>query len=50
MDLAETPEGISIVEYNCWNASGLYKTNIAKIFDAVDKYKKKPKNTQKMKI
>lgn len=50
MDLAETPKDISIVEYNCWNASGLYKTNIAKIFDAVNEYKKKPKTTHKMKI
>lgn len=50
MDLAETPAGIYIVEYNCWNASGLYKTDIAKIFDAVNEYKRKPKNTQKMKI
>jgi ATP-grasp domain, R2K clade family 3 len=50
MDLAETPTGISIVEYNCWNASGLYKTNIAKIFDAVDEYKKKPKSVPKIKM
>lgn len=50
MDLAETPTGISIVEYNCWNASGLYKTNIAKIFDAVDEYKKKPKPVLKIKM
>lgn len=50
MDLAETQAGIYIVEYNCWNASGLYKTDIAKIFDAVNEYKKKPNNTQKMKM
>lgn len=39
MDLAETPEGIFIVEYNCWNASGLYKTDVAKIFHVVQEYK-----------
>lgn len=39
IDLAETPEGIFIVEYNCWNASGLYKTNIAEIFNAVQDFK-----------
>jgi hypothetical protein len=35
MDLADTPEGIKIVEYNCWNASGLYATDSQKIFFAV---------------
>lgn len=40
MDLAQTPDGISIVEYNCWNASGLYHTDIAKIFETVNEYKK----------
>jgi hypothetical protein len=39
MDLAETPEGIFIVEYNCWNASGLYKTDISKIFHVINEYK-----------
>lgn len=39
MDLAETKEGIFIVEYNCWNASGLYKTDVMKIFNAVNEYK-----------
>lgn len=38
MDLADTPEGIKIIEYNCWNASGLYKTNIPKIFHAVQEF------------
>jgi hypothetical protein len=38
MDLAETNEGISIVEYNCWNASGYYKTDVAKIFMEVQDY------------
>lgn len=39
MDLADTPEGIKIIEYNCWNASGLYKTNVPKIFNAVQDFK-----------
>ncbi len=43
MDLAETPSGIKIVEYNCWNASGLYKTDVKKIFDAVHQYKMQQK-------
>lgn len=38
MDLAETPEGIFIVEYNCWNASGLYRTDVMKIFNTVHEY------------
>lgn len=38
MDLADTPEGIKIIEYNCWNASGLYATNIPKIFQAVQEF------------
>lgn len=39
MDLADTPEGIKIIEYNCWNASGLYKTNVPKIFNTVQEFK-----------
>jgi hypothetical protein len=39
MDLAQTPDGISIVEYNCWNASGLYHTDVCKIFHTVNEYK-----------
>lgn len=35
MDLAETPEGIRIVEYNCRNASRMYAADVAKIFHAV---------------
>lgn len=38
MDLAETPEGTLIVEYNCWNASGLYATDVTKIFGVIDEY------------
>lgn len=50
MDLADTKEGIKIVEYNCWNASGLYKTNIPKIFNAVQEFKEYQINTKKFKI
>jgi len=39
MDLAKTKEGTKIVEYNCWNCSGLYHTNIEKLFFEVDNYK-----------
>lgn len=38
MDLADTPEGIKIIEYNCWNASGLYQTNVSKIFNVVHEF------------
>lgn len=39
MDLAETPKGVKIIEYNCWNASGLYNSDIKKIFSVVNEYK-----------
>lgn len=39
MDLAQTQQDISIVEYNCWNASGLYHTDVCKIFHTVHEYK-----------
>ena len=39
MDLCVCDKGIKIVEYNCWNASGLYKTDVNKIFLAVQDYK-----------
>lgn len=38
MDLAETPMGIKIVEYNCWNGSGLYAMDIPKLFSTVQEY------------
>jgi hypothetical protein len=38
MDLAETSDGIRIIEYNCWNASRLYATDAARIFHAVQDY------------
>jgi hypothetical protein len=40
MDLAETPNGIKIVEYNCWNGSGLYKMDTKKLFSTITDYYK----------
>ena len=34
MDLALTPNGMKVIEFNCINSSGFYKCNIQKIFDA----------------
>lgn len=39
MDLAETDSGIKIIEYNCWNASGLYSCDVKKLFHEVNEYK-----------
>lgn len=39
MDLATTPEGTKIVEYNCWNASGFYHSNIRDIIFQVNEIK-----------
>jgi hypothetical protein len=41
MDLAVTLEGIKIVEYNCWNASGFYHCNIRDIIFQVNEFKAK---------
>jgi hypothetical protein len=38
MDLADTPDGVSIVEYNCWNASGSYSCDLASTFNAIEKH------------
>lgn len=38
MDLAETPNGVKIVEYNCWNGSGLYAMNVEELFTKVQNY------------
>lgn len=40
MDLAETPLGIKIVEYNCWNGSGLYHMDTLKLFSTIQEYYK----------
>ncbi len=39
MDLAETDNGIKIVEYNCWNCSGLYHADVPKLINAVNEFK-----------
>lgn len=39
MDLAETDSGIKIVEYNCWNASGVYKCNLRDLLFRVNMIK-----------
>lgn len=38
MDLAETPEGIKIIEYNCWNASGSYHCDLMRTFFSIQEY------------
>lgn len=45
MDLAKNGDDFKIVEYNCWNASGLYAIDMVKLFEQVEEYKKpsKPK-------
>jgi len=40
MDLCETDNGIKIVEYNCWNGSGLYAMNIELLFSTIQDYYK----------
>lgn len=40
MDLAQTPEGVKIVEYNCWNGSGLYHCDKVLLFTTVQDYMK----------
>lgn len=39
MDLAVTDNGIKIVEYNCWNASGFYHCNIRDIIFQINEIK-----------
>lgn len=45
MDLAKNGNDFKIVEYNCWNASGLYSIDMVKLFEEVEQFKKpmKPK-------
>lgn len=38
LDIADTPEGFKIVEYNCWNASGTYYCDLLKIYNEVNDY------------
>lgn len=39
IDIAETPIGFKIVEYNCLNASGLYAADVKKLFKEIINYK-----------
>lgn len=41
MDLCIEDDDIKIVEYNCWNASGFYESNLAQLFEAVQSFKEK---------
>lgn len=38
MDIADTPNGYKIIEYNCWNASGLYNSDSVKLFYEVNNF------------
>lgn len=50
MDLADTPEGVKIVEYNCWNGSGLYHCDKVLLFTTVEDYiKNAPKKSNEIK-
>lgn len=39
MDLAKTKKWIKIVEYNCWNSSGVYNCNLNKLFSEINNFK-----------
>ena len=36
LDVAETPDGLFILEINCLNAAGFYKGNVGKIVQALE--------------
>lgn len=36
MDVADTPEGLRVIELNTFNAAGLYKADVGKIVDAIE--------------
>lgn len=38
MDVCETDDGLKVVEFNCFNASGFYKCDVAKIVREVSKF------------
>lgn len=38
LDIADTPDGCKIVEYNCWNCSGAYHCDLIKIYKAIADY------------
>lgn len=50
MDLVETNKGIYIVEYNCWNVSGLYNIDRKSLFNKVNEYKLTMNPKSKFKI
>lgn len=41
MDVAKTPKGFEIIEFNCLNASGFYDHDIIKFANSVTDYAKK---------
>lgn len=38
MDVCETDDGLKIVEFNCFNASGFYKCDVEKVVDRVSQH------------
>jgi len=39
MDLCELPNGeVKIIEYNCWNASGMYHVDLPTVYPLIDQY------------
>lgn len=50
MDLCETSAGIKIVEYNCWNCSGLYAIDVMEMFTHVYNYHEEVKFNPKCKF
>lgn len=38
MDIGKTDRGYKIIEYNCWNASGLYESDQIKLFSEIKNY------------
>lgn len=40
MDLGTVGSEIRIIEYNCWNASGLYETNRVELYGRINEIKK----------
>ncbi len=50
MDLATTPDGVFIIEYNCLNASGFYACNVENIVQKLQEFQmKKEFSSQKLK-
>jgi hypothetical protein len=49
LDIGKHDSGYSIVEYNCFNASGLYQSDVEKLFKALQSYVENKNNTIKYK-